>query len=145
MSSTCTRWRHLLVHFLIHVQGNTKEEFEIPNCLTTSGTVKRKHHYFGASSLISLRSHLQGIWTLVRVCSGSRGYLGQHSHCSIPRIQLQNPSPQTRRSEWCHRSTARRTLLRNSLTSAKQSGGERKSVNTKLLQVTKVFQPQQIT
>lgn len=99
--------------------------------LTTSCTVKRKHHSFRASLFISLSRRLQEFWTLVQVCLGSRGFRCQHSHCSIPRNQLQSPSPQTCRSEWCHLRTVHPPLLPDSPTSARQTGGERKKVNTR--------------
>lgn len=96
--------------------------------LTTSCTAKRKHHYFGASLFISLCTRLQEFWTLVRACLGSQGYRCHHSRCSIPRNQLQSPSLQTCRSEWCHLRIAHPPLLPDSPTSARQSVGERKSV-----------------
>lgn len=97
--------------------------------VTTSCTVKRKHHSFSASLFIASSRRLRVFWTLVPVCLGSPGYRCRRSHCSIPRNQLQSPSPQTCRSVWCHLRTAHPPVLPDSPTSARQRGGERKTVN----------------
>lgn len=103
---------------------------QIPG-LSTSCTVKSKHHSFWASLFMSLCRHLLEFWTLVRVCLGSRGHCCRHSHCSIQRSQLQSPPPQICRHGWCHLRTVPPPPFPGRPASARPSGRVRKRVITR--------------
>lgn len=115
-----THWRHLLVRFLIHVQGHTKHSDPRPFPHPVQWKVNTI--LFRASLFMSCCTQLLEFWTLVRACLGSQGYRRRQCRCSIPQSQLQSPPPRTRRSGRCRRRTVRPRLFQNRSASARQNG-----------------------